>query len=57
VARPSIESDHKMKNAIRRWLRAKWAQLTHYDLKGDLQMELRAARQDLKDAWMALGKL
>jgi hypothetical protein len=32
------------------WLRSgrKW---THYDLKGDLQMQERAARQDMKDAW------
>jgi len=41
-----------MKNAIKRWIRAKWATFTRYDLKGDLQMELRAARQDLKDAWI-----
>lgn len=37
--------------AIVRLMRAKWAQFTRYDLKGDLQVETRAAWQDIRDAF------
>ena len=40
-----------MRSCLWYWILAKWAQLTHYDLKGDLQMQERAAKQDLEDAW------
>lgn len=37
--------------AFKRLIAVKWRQLTRCDLKGDLQMDLRAARQDVMDAW------
>ena len=40
-----------MKQALKYWLKAKWSQWTRYDLKGDLQMNERAAWNDLVDAW------
>ena len=42
---------HELAEAIYLWLLTKWAQWTRYDLKGDLQMQERAAWQDLVDAW------
>jgi len=41
----------ELAKALKYFLIAKWRELTHYDLKGDLQMDSRAARQDLQEAW------
>ena len=39
-----------MTRALRYWLIAKWRQWTRHDLKGDLQMDERAAWRDLVEA-------
>jgi hypothetical protein len=43
-----------MSEKLKYWLIAKWRQWTHHDLKGDLQMDERAAWQDVLDEWRLL---
>lgn len=40
--------------AVGRWIAAKEREAGHHDLKGDIQLEVRAAERDLEDAWWAL---
>jgi len=43
------EDLRELLDAGKRWIAVRERRLTHYDLKGDIQMELRAAEQDLED--------
>lgn len=51
--RAEREQTTNLIEAVERWAAARRRERGHYDLKGDLQMEIRQCERDLEDAYAA----